>query len=105
FHAGSVAVVNDSFSLTVPASCIYTLTGFAPGRPPAPELRITARPGVIALSWDATASGFALESTVDMSDSMSWSVVTNVPVQNAPEATVEVSPVDQQRFFRLRWSP
>ncbi|MDB6065923.1 MAG: hypothetical protein JWR26_2131, partial [Pedosphaera sp.] len=64
---------------------------------------LTILPGAngMSLSWPASASGFSLESSGDLS-STNWTSVVTAPVTNGSDMTVTVPLSGSQQFYRLR---
>ena len=56
----------------------------------------------LLLTWPATATGFTLESTLDLTPSPTWSDVTNPPVVLGAEWTVTNAFSGAGKFYRLR---
>jgi hypothetical protein len=98
-HSASVAVSNGDFTVTVPADCIFTLTGFSQSPP---VLRAQLVSGGITVSWPITATNYVLEGSAGIDGASNWSAVTNTPQPNGPEVFVTVPADEQQQFFRLR---
>jgi len=97
-HSASVAVTNGNFAVTLPADCIFTLSGtFKP-----PTLRAEVVAGGIAISWPNTGMDYMLEATVGVEGTGTWSAVTNAPQPNGQEVFVTVPTAEQQQIFRLR---
>jgi hypothetical protein len=57
--------------------------------------------GGLVLSWPASATGFVLESTGDLT-STNWSGVSATAVTNATDITVLIAPTNSGQYFRLR---
>jgi hypothetical protein len=98
-HSATVAVSNGNFSFTVPADCIFTVSGFSQSRP---VLRAQAVAGGITVSWPLTATNYLLEACGGVDGANSWSAVTNAPQPNGQDVFVTVPTAEQQQFFRLR---
>jgi O-glycosyl hydrolase len=98
-HNAVVGVTNGSFTVAVPADCIFTLTGFSPLPP---VLRAQLVSGGITVSWPSTATNYVLEKSAGIDGASNWSAVTNTPQPNGQEVSVTVPAVGQQQFFRLR---
>jgi O-glycosyl hydrolase len=97
-HSARVAVTNGNFAVTLPADCIFTLSGtFKP-----PTLRAEVVAGGIAISWPNTGMDYMLEATVGVEGTGTWSAVTNAPQPNGQEVFVTVPTAEQQQIFRLR---
>jgi titin len=72
------------------------LTASAP-----PELQIAPDGGsALKLTWPA-ASGFVLREAASLTPPITWTLVTNVPVNLSGQLTVAVTPQGSQRFYRL----
>jgi hypothetical protein len=97
--SGTVAVTNASFTVTVPANCIFTLTGFSQ-LPPVLRAQVVA--GGITVSWPSTATNYLLEASGGVERTNTWLALTNAPQPNGQEVFVTVPTVEEQRFFRLR---
>jgi O-glycosyl hydrolase len=97
-HSATVAVTNGSFTVTLPADCIFTLTGFSQ----LPVLRAQLVASSITVSWPITATNYVLEASAGIDGASNWSAVTNTPQPNGQEVFVSVATTGQQQFFRLR---
>lgn len=58
--------------------------------------------GAITLSWPASAVGFALESTEDLSSPIDWQPVDGTPALVGDRYTITIEAGVDARFFRLR---
>jgi O-glycosyl hydrolase len=96
-HSVTVAPTNGNFTVTVPANCIFTLTGFS-GIVPTLHAQLTTN--AITISWPVIATNYVLEASANLDGA--WSTVTNVPQQNVQEIFVTIPSSGQQRLFRLR---
>ena len=103
-HTATVPVSNGVFSLTIPGDSVFTLTGFDPAKISA-ALAITASTNAasnsITLSWPAAATGFALETTTNLTLPGIWSPVTNIPQLLSNQQCIFLNPTGQSVFFRL----
>jgi O-glycosyl hydrolase len=98
-HSVTVVVTNGNFTVTVPADCIFTLTGFSQLQP---VLRAQQVAGGITVSWPITATNYLLETCGGVDATNTWSAVTNEPQPNGQEVFVTVPTAGEQQFFRLR---
>ncbi len=69
--------------------------------PPAPTLDIQSAGNDVVISWPATAVGYQLESTVDLSAGNPWAAVTNLPALLGLQNVVTNPFSSGVRFFRL----
>ena len=100
-YAGSVAVANNALSATIPANCVFALSGLMV--PPAsPTLQATVTPFGLQLGWPLTASNFTLESTTFL-PCTNWSCVTNLLRSSNGLLQTVVSASSNRQWFRLRW--
>jgi len=97
-YVGTVALTNATFSATIPADCVFTLTG---------SYRVTATitypsglPGSVVISWPSSTIGWRVQQSTDLS-SLSWSNLTAVPVVDGTNASVTIGPLPGNSFFRL----
>jgi hypothetical protein len=97
-YVGTVAVTNGTFSATIPADCVFTLTG---------SYRVTATltypggvPGSMVISWPSSAIGWRVQQSTDLS-SLNWTNFTAVPVVDGTNASVTIGPLPGNSFFRL----
>src|SRR5439155_3198009 len=99
-YSATVAITNANFAVTVPADCIFTLTGFS-AVSQLPVLRAQVFAGAITISWPNTATNYVLEASAGVDGTGAWRAVTNAPQQSAQELFVTVPASGQQQFFRL----
>ena len=66
-----------------------------------PALSATQMGNQCVVAWPASAQGFILESTSDLSQIGSWSVVTNVPVVVGLQNVITNEISNDSRFYRL----
>ena len=99
-YSATVAITNANFAVTVPADCIFTLTGFS-AVSQLPVLRAQVFAGAITISWRNTATNYVLEASAGVDGTGAWRAVTNAPQQSAQELFVTVPASGQQQFFRL----
>jgi hypothetical protein len=67
----------------------------------APRLTVILNDTSVILAWPITASGFQLQRRSDLTLTAGWLSVTNTPMINANQLTVELPIDDRQSFFRL----
>jgi hypothetical protein len=67
----------------------------------APRLTVILDDTNVILAWPITASGFQLQRRSELTSPTSWQSVTNMPVINANQLTVELPIDESQSFFRL----
>jgi hypothetical protein len=100
--AATVPVVNGGFSATVPANCVFAITG-PPVPPPAPMLQYSFCTNGLMLAWPGTATNFTLVTTTNPAPDATWCVVTNAPQLQDGQCQMLVTPGAAPQFFRLRW--
>jgi hypothetical protein len=67
-----------------------------------PQLQITAAAGGnFVISWAATATGFNLQSSLQLGTGANWTPVTPAPTVSGNSLQVTVPAADAARFFRL----
>jgi hypothetical protein len=69
---------------------------------PGPFLTSRATGNQFILSWPASATGFVLQSTPQLTPPVTWTDVTNAPVSNGERWTVTNSISGGAKFYRLR---
>jgi O-glycosyl hydrolase len=94
----NVIVTSGVFTTTVPADCVFTLSGFPPRLAVSPMF--TNGIQNLILSWPGALTNYALESATNFNLS-SWSVVTNSPQFGGFQQSVILAPSGQRQFFRL----
>ena len=67
-----------------------------------PTLQISGVRNPLKLSWPTNASEFGLESSPSIGALLIWSPVTNALVPEGRFLTVNVSPSNQARYYRLK---
>ena len=100
--AATVAVVNGSFAVTIPANCVFAING-QQVPPEAPSLETYYSTNGSSLKWPGTATNFVLVTTTNPVPNAVWSVVTNVPQLLDGEFQVNIAPTATPQYFRLRW--
>jgi hypothetical protein len=80
----------------------YTLT-FSPGFGPSPKLQIQTYGTNAVISWPASATGYNLQTTGDLTSTNSWTAVTNVPVLVGLVNTVTNVISESANFYRLAY--
>jgi hypothetical protein len=71
--------------------------------PGAPTLRIfLTTTNAVVLAWPAASTGFKLQFNADL-NTTNWTDVGQVPTVVVGESQISVSPVTENRFYRLRW--
>ena len=100
--AATVPVVNGSFSVTVPANCVFALNG-QQVPPAAPTLQYAFGTNGLTLMWPGTATNFTLVATTNSAPNATWCVVTNEPQLLGGQFQLLVTPGATPQFFRLRW--
>lgn len=71
--------------------------------PGAPTLRIfLTTTNAVVVAWPAASSGFKLQCNADL-NTTNWTDVGQVPTVVGGENQTIVSPVTENRFYRLRW--
>jgi hypothetical protein len=68
-----------------------------------PRLSVTRSNEAVVVSWPASAAGFTLESTPDLTPPANWSPVTNPVFSANDELRVVLLPAASHQFHRLRW--
>jgi O-glycosyl hydrolase len=99
YHSATVVASNGNFTITVPANCIFTLTGFSQLQP---VLRAQLNASGITVSWPVAVTNYLLEASGGVDGTNTWSAVTNAPQSNGQEVFVTVPTTGEQQFFRLR---
>ncbi len=95
----NVPVANYGFTVTVPADCVFTLSGFSPRF--AVSLRYTNQTPNLILSWARALTNCVLEAATNLHQPF-WSSLTNLPQKDGEQQSVTISPAAQRQFFRLR---
>jgi hypothetical protein len=101
-YSATIAVTNGNLAVTVPADCIFTLTGFSGVSQSPPILRPKVVAGAITISWPTPATNYVLEASARVDGTSTWSAVTNAPQQSGQEVFVTIPTSGQRQFFRLR---
>jgi O-glycosyl hydrolase len=101
-YSATIAVTNGNLAVTVPADCIFTLTGFSGVSQSPPILRPKMVAGAITISWTNPATNYVLEASARVDGTSTWSAVTNAPQQSGQEVFVTIPTSGQRQFFRLR---
>ena len=72
--------------------------------PGAPTLRIDFHraSGAVTVAWPASATGHTLEGNADVNDPEGWTDVSTTPVEVGDQLEVDLQPLDEARYFRLR---
>ena len=97
----TIPVSNRTFTATIPADCVFTLTGVEPSLPP-PLLSASLQTNIIVISWPDYALNYVLESTTNLAAPQVWLTVTNFPQSVSNRLTTPISPTGLQQFFRLK---
>jgi O-glycosyl hydrolase len=97
-YAGSAAVTNGTFRVTIPANCVFTLASIS---------RVTAGitypddvPGSVVISWASSAMGWRVQQSTDLS-SPNWTDLTAIPMVDGSNASVTIGLLPGNSFFRL----
>lgn len=69
---------------------------------PAPTLQAEVSGRNFILSWPASASSYALETSTNLADTNSWTTITNDPVVINGQDVVTNGKSDRMRFYRLK---
>src|ERR1051326_6761325 len=73
--------------------------GVAAGKPP---LDLTVSANSLRLAWPSGAAGFALEAATNFQAGALWGAVTNLPLLQNSQQTIQLPVTDSNHFFRLR---
>jgi len=94
-------------SAAAPAATTGEAAPRAPGpaaavaRAAAPVLRATRSGANVIISWPASASGYAVQSTENLGANAAWTTVSEPIFQTPEEYTVTVPAAKAKQFFRL----
>jgi hypothetical protein len=70
--------------------------------PPPPLLTINKTGTNVALSWPTGLTGFQLQSATNLTSSVTWSNVTQIPQTNGAQVSVLLPASSSRQFFRLK---
>jgi hypothetical protein len=80
----------------------YTLT-FSPGFGPAPHLQMQSSGTNVIITWPASAEGYLLQTTSNLTDTNSWTTTTTVPMVVGSMNAVTNPISGSANFYRLKY--
>ena len=96
-RAVSFAVSNSTFSATIPADCVFTLTS----PPSLPSLSPRREGANLLLSWPTNFTGFVPEYTTSP-PTPNWLALTGAPAVVNDQFTITSTISATREFYRLR---